>query len=65
MLPHQYESIVKTDVALLWYKATENVEDAISNMKILLDQDWGKMPWELMSECYVMLGTWEKEICEQ
>jgi len=33
-------------------------------MKSLLEIDKGKMPNELASECYINLGKWDKEICE-
>jgi hypothetical protein len=41
--PDKYESRIKTDIALLGYEATDNIERAIEGMKKLLDQDKGKM----------------------
>ncbi|MBK8156653.1 MAG: hypothetical protein IPK55_11965 [Streptococcus sp.] len=62
--PDKYESRIKTDIALLGYEATDNIERAIEGMKKLLDQDKGEMQGELISECYVTLGKWDKEHCE-
>ena len=42
----------------------ENLDKAINGMKALLEKDRGKMPAYMISECYVNLGSWDKEVCE-
>jgi tetratricopeptide (TPR) repeat protein len=62
--PEKYEARIKTEIALLNYDASDNIEKAITGMKNLLEEDKGKMPPELMSECYLNLGKWDKEFSE-
>jgi len=60
----KYEARIKTEIALLNYEAMENLDKAINGMKALLEKDRGKMPAYMISECYVNLGSWDKEVCE-